>query len=228
MGAKSGPPRRPETPAYRGPTGAARRGAAHRPATPPPAPRRQPPDRAKVIFAIVGLGVIFSLVLGTIVFSADFTGLSRQQPNGLPPERQPNLVPTYEARLRDNPNDLQAMLLLANILQNSGDYPGAIVWYERAVALQPNDLETRLAFGQALTSYNQRFDAEAQYKKALALDPQSARTEYYLGQLYGRWEPPRLEEARQHYTRASELQPEGNWGSAARQALTRLNATPMP
>jgi tetratricopeptide (TPR) repeat protein len=139
-----------------------------------------------------------------------------------------NLAPTYEARLRDNPNDVNTMLILANIYQNRGEFPAAISWYEKALGLKPDDIEARLAFGKALASYGQNFDAEAQYKKALEIDSRNARAEYYLGELYDRWNPPRPEDAKIHYARASEFEPEGAWGRAARAALNRLNATPTP
>jgi tetratricopeptide (TPR) repeat protein len=183
-----------------------------------------------VIFSVVGLVVVFSLVVGTILYGLDTRGAGDGDAGQDPASAggQANLVPTYEARLRANPDDLDAMLLLANILQNRGDYAGAIGQYNRAVELRPDDLRIRLAFGQALANYGQRSDAEAQYRRALELDHNSPEAEYALGQLYARWDPPRTEEARQHYTRASDLQPEGSWGRAAREALDRLNATPTP
>ena len=183
-----------------------------------------------MIFSVVGLVVVFSLVVGTVLYGLDRSGAGEGEAGQDPTSSsaQANLVPTYEARLRANPDDLDAMLLLANILQNRGDYAGAIGQYNRAVELRPDDLRIRLAFGQALANYGQRSDAEAQYKRALELDPNSPEAEYSLGQLYARWDPPRTEEARQHYTRASDLQPEGSWGRAAREALDRLNATPVP
>ena len=183
-----------------------------------------------MIFSVVGLVVVFSLVIGTVLYGLDTQGVGDTDAGQDPASSggQANLVPTYEARLRANPDDLDAMLLLANILQNRGDYAGAIGQYNRAVELRPDDLRIRLAFGQALANYGQRSDAEAQYRRALELDPNSPEAEYSLGQLYVRWDPPRSEEARQHYTRASDLQPEGSWGRAAREALDRLNATPTP
>lgn len=197
-----------------------------------PAPPRAPRasrggDRAKVAFAVIGLLVIVSLLLGGLVFGGAIGGNDLA---GAPTAARPeaNLVPTYEARLRENPNDEQAMVILANILQNNGDYPGAIAWYERAVGSRPDDVETRLAFGQALASYGKLFDAEVQYKKALELRPNSARAEYLLGLLYERWSPPRPDEAKAHYERASQLEPEGGTGRAARAALQRLAATPVP
>lgn len=187
------------------------------------APRRA--DRVKVVFALIGLVVIVSLTLGGLVFGGAIGG--DRSGTALTPEKpQANLVPTYEARLRENPTDAPAMVILANILQNNGDYPGAIYWYERAVELRPTDVETRLAFGQALASYGKRFDAEVQYRKALEAQPNSARAEYLLGQLYERWDPPRPDEAKAHYERASQLEPEGGTGRAARAALQRLSATP--
>jgi cytochrome c-type biogenesis protein CcmH/NrfG len=204
--------------------------------TPPPrpaqarrasAPRGQSGHRLQIIFAIVALVIVITLVLGSLLTVLPFGLGSTATPTpfgGAPASS--NIVPTYEARVRANPQDADAMLVLANTLQNQGDYPGAIGWYERAVALQPDRVDWRLAFGQALYSYGQLFDAEVQYQRAIALDPQNADAEYALGNLYVRWNPPRLEEARIHLMRASELQPEGSTGRAARAALDRLNATP--
>ncbi len=206
-----------------------------RPATPPrPAQARRASapkprgSRLQVIFAIVALVIVITLVLGSLltVLPLGFGSTAPPTPFGGVPASS-NIVPTYEARVRANPQDADAMLVLANTLQNGGDYPGAIGWYERAVALQPDRVDWRLAFGQALYSYGQLFDAEVQYRRAIALDPQSADAEYALGNLYVRWNPPRLEEARSHLARASELQPEGSTGRAARAAIDRLDATPV-
>lgn len=222
---------RPQSPARRAPersrTGGPGPGVGvpvrgGRPGAPPSPPR----DRGRVIFAVLALLVVFSMIFGTVAYVLE--DAFRGDPAATPSRQEANLVPTYEARLRENPNDAQALVLLANILQVKGDYPGAIPLYERAVALKPDDLETRFAFARALADGGQRVDAEIQLKKALELDPRNARTVFSLGQLYERWSPPRLEEARAHYTRASELQPEGAWGSNARQALERLRATPTP
>lgn len=191
------------------------------------APRRQPGDRLRIIFAVVALIIVATLILGSLltVLPLGFGAAATPTPFG-GAHASSNIVPTYEARVRDNPQDADAMLVLANTLQNGGDYPGAIGWYERAVALQPDRVDWRLAFGQALYSYGQIFDAEVQYRRAIAIDPKSAEAEYALGNLYLRWNPPRQDEARIHLARASELQPEGSTGRTARAALARLDATP--
>jgi cytochrome c-type biogenesis protein CcmH/NrfG len=206
---------------------AARQGgrASGRAVAPPPRPAG---NRARAIFAILGLLVVFSLLFGLVAIG--FNGIGRATPTQDPYARSAsaNLIATYEAKLRDNPNDVNTMIILANILQNQSDFQGAIGWYEKAIALQPDNVEARLAFGKALGSYGQNFDAEAQYRKALEIDPKNAKAEFYLGDLNIRWNPPRPDEARVHYTRASELEPEGAWGRAARGVLDQLNATPTP
>lgn len=220
------PERRPARPVRRavasdGAPGVRRSGA--------PTARRGTPDRARVVFGILGLLVIASMLFGLVATGFTFgLGEDPTPDRGLQAPAGSSLVPTYEARVRENPNDSGAMIVLANTLQNQGDYPGAIAWYERAVALKPDDIELRLAFGQALYAFGQLFDAEVQYNKALEIDGRSAKGEYYLAELYQRWTPPRLAEAREHYQRASELEPEGSWGRAARTVLDRLNATPVP
>ncbi len=184
-------------------------------------------SRGQTTFAILGLLVIISMVFGLVATGYIFDNSAAPSPDtGLRPPGNSGLVPTYEARLQANPNDSGAMIILANTLQNQGDYPGAIAWYEKAVALKPDDVDLRLAFGQALFNYGQLFDAEVQYKKAIEINPKSAQAEYYLAELYQQWVPPRLAEAQQHFQRASELEPEGSWGRAARAMLERLSATP--
>ena len=51
------------------------RRTGRRPAGSPVPPRRQPADRAKVIFSVVGLVVIFSLVIGTVFYGHDTQGI---------------------------------------------------------------------------------------------------------------------------------------------------------
>ncbi len=216
------PTRPPAKPAPRA-APAARRGATR--TAPPP---RQPGSRARAIFSILGLLVIFTMLFGLIAVGIDGFGGGGTEDDPQAQRPASDLVPTYEARLRDNPDDVNTMLILANLYQNRGEYPAAIAWYEKAVALKPEDVEARLAFGKALASYGQGYDAEAQYKKALEYNGRSAKAEYYLGELYDRSNPPRPDEAKARYARASELEPEGAWGRAARAALARLNATPTP
>lgn len=215
------PPRSPRDP------GRARAPSARRIAA--PTGRGPSPNRGRVVFAVLGLLVIVSLIFGTVATGFTF-GIGTDPTADSAPQAPAGsgLVPTYEARIRDNPTDTGAMVVLANTLQNQGDYPGAITWYEKAVALKPDDVELRLAFGQALFSFGELFDAEVQYKKALELNAASAKAEYYLAELYQRSTPPRTGEARQHYQRASDLEPEGAWGRASRAALDRLSATPVP
>ena len=194
-----------------------------------PNARSHAPDRVRLVFSILGLLVIASMICGLVATGFTFgLGGDPAPDTGLQAPAGSSIVPTYEARLRENPRDSGTMIVLANILQNQGDYPGAIDWYEKAVALKPEDVDLRLAFGQALYAFGQLFDAEVQYKKAIELDGKSAKGEYSLAELYQRWTPPRLAEAREHFQRASDLEPEGSWGRAARTTLDRLNPTPVP
>ncbi|MFN8515882.1 MAG: tetratricopeptide repeat protein [Chloroflexia bacterium] len=152
--------------------------------------------RAQAIFAILGLLVVFTMIFGLVAVGFDGFGRGSEEDDPNTQDPTSNLVPTYEARLRDNPTDFNTMLILANILQNRGEYPESITWYQKAVDLKPDNIDARLAFGQTLAAYGQSFDAEAQYKKVLEIDPKNVRAEYYLGELYSRMNPPRTEEAK--------------------------------
>src|SRR5436190_10473086 len=176
------PPTRPtavRSPAPGGKAGAGGKSAAPplgRGARRPPAPpRRSSGERARLTFAVLGVIVVLSMTFGLVAVGSGLNFGQGSQGDAPSPRPGSNLVPTYEARLRDNPNDVNTMTVLANVLQNQGDYQGAINWYEKAVAIKPDDVDLRLVFGQALYSYGQLFDAEVQYKKAIELDGKNAR-----------------------------------------------------
>lgn len=208
-----------------------------RSATMPPAARRDRSSisrlgRTQIAFVIVSSLVICGMI-GAAVFtiSADqLLGDAGQSDEGdLENFRDPSqdLIDEQQIVVANNPDDLEATLLLANLLGNSGRLSEAIPLYERAIDLAPDDVEVRVSFARALADGGMPADAELQFLKALELDPRHQAAHYYLAEMYRMSTPPRTDEAIIHYRQAAEIDTATLIGErAATQLATLGGGTP--
>lgn len=132
-----------------------------------------------------------------------------------------------EARLKKNPNDVNAMIVLAGLLANDGQPAAAVPWYDKAVGLRPNDVNLRMTFGQLLTQQGDELDAEIQLKKAQQLAPTNPEPVYLLGQLYQGTTPPRTADAEADYQQVIKMAPTSVYAQRAKDALAQLTGTPV-
>ena len=188
--------------------------------------------RSQIVFILLSSLVVCSLLVTALV-AVTASGLF-----GLGGSASPTLAPNYQdpnqgvigqqqTAVAKNPNDVESVLLLANMLSNSGQLQAAIPYYQKAIDLKPDDASARLDFARALSDGALNGDAELQFKKAIALDPRNQDAHYYLAELYSRWQPPRKSEAIVEYQKAYEIDPTTLIGQQARDALAALGvATP--
>ena len=212
-----------------------------RPGTKGPSPTRsrRPPwwrsltelRGAQLAFTVLALLVICSLLAGSLG-TAVVDGLNNGDAD--PDEfdsPQDDLAASLRARLEEDPEDTATMLLLANLLGNTGQVPEAITWYERVLALNPDDQTARLDFAQTLTSAGSRADAEIQFLRVIDGDPSNVDAHLDLARLYRDWNPPRIAEAATLYQRTIEIAPAGDFkrerASEELRALGVSAATPI-
>jgi cytochrome c-type biogenesis protein CcmH/NrfG len=131
------------------------------------------------------------------------------------------------ARLQKNPNDVDAMVILADLLANTGRSQESIQWYGKAVTLKPEDESLRIAFGTVLMQYDYELDAQIQLQKAHGLSPKDPQPLYLLGQLYENEATPQVEQARAMYQQAEAAQPASVYAGLAKDRLNALNGTPQ-
>lgn len=112
----------------------------------------------------------------------------------------------YEAAAMADPAWFQAQYNAASIAHRLHDYARALPHYELALALQP-DLGARYYFAVALKSAGYGLDAAEELKKVLAAQPDDIRAHLALGNLYAQALHD-VAQARQHYLRVLELQPD--------------------
>src|SRR5690606_14950821 len=112
----------------------------------------------------IGIAVLlFSLIFSVLPALDQGDSNSRSNLNQL------DLTPGSEEaemreRLEGDPNDVDAMIILSNLLVNTGRGSEAIGLYERAVNQRPDDMDLRIAFGQTLMRSQHWLDAQLQFE----------------------------------------------------------------
>lgn len=120
------------------------------------------------------------------------------------------------------PEDVVALVSLANLLATRGDDDEAADLYARAIELEPENARYRMDFALSLARSGALADAEVQYRKVLDGNPDDAEAWYFLGELYARWNPPRIDDAAAAFETAIAAQPGSVSADQASRALTRL------
>ena len=185
--------------------------------------------RAQVVFAIVSSLVICAMIGGVFVslsfgdvFGDLFADDTSDRENFVDPNS--DIISEQETIVAENPDNLEDVLLLANLLGNSSRLADAIPLYERALAMSPEDTGARVSFARALADGDIQADAELQFQRALELDAESQPAHYYLAELYVNWSPARTDEALVHYRRAAEIDPGTLIGERSQTQLDTMGA----
>jgi tetratricopeptide (TPR) repeat protein len=176
-----------------------------------------------VVCGLLG-GAFVSLSFGDVfgdLFSDDGNDENWEDPNE-------DIVAAQETVVANNPDSVEDILVLANLLGNTGRLGDAIPLYERALELAPDDTAARVAFAQALAAGDLQVDAEFQLQRTLEIDPNNQQAHYYLAELYLAWNPSRTEEAISHYWRVVQIDPTTLIGERAQTQLDTLGAGTPP
>jgi cytochrome c-type biogenesis protein CcmH/NrfG len=182
----------------------------------------------KIGFIVLAMLFTCSLLAGSLVMIPfdelfDFGG---DDPAQNIVDRNDDLIEEQMRLVEENPDDVDSVLLLANVLGNSGRLSDAIPYYEQAIQLAPGDPSVRLDFARALADGGFHADAELQFQRVLELRPDRQEALYYLAELYMRWEPARESEAEDLYQRSVAANPDSFLAEQAVNQLTSLGATP--
>lgn len=122
-------------------------------------------------------------------------------------------------RLEEDPEDAGALVLLADLLANTGRYDEAIRYYERAIEQRPEQASLRIAFAQTLERRGYALDAEVQLDRALELEPENVEAMFMLAGILERDDPPRQDEADELYEEIIETAPESFYAQLAEEQL---------
>lgn len=101
-------------------------------------------------------------------------------PKGHPPLEVAQVIENYQQQARQNPQDAEIPLKLANYLYDKHYFNLAIEWYQRSLTLNPNDINARTDLGTSYFYAGQPQQAIVEYKKALALNPNHQPTMFNM------------------------------------------------
>jgi cytochrome c-type biogenesis protein CcmH/NrfG len=178
----------------------------------------------RVAYLVIS-GLVICSMLGVVLATVDFSGLWQDETEIAHSDPNEDLVAEQETIVAQDPENLDQVVLLANLLANTGHMQEAMQWYERALELDPGNNGVRLDFARSLQENGMNADAEAQFLQVLDSDPNSLPGHYYLARLYMDWEPQRREDARMHYERVLEINPDSFLSEQAQVELDSMNQT---
>lgn len=187
-----------------------------------PAPPRKSPNLLMPLVAALGIGALLLGLLVAVIPTGDepeSTGQMGQTVAITPGAEEARM----RQRLANDPNDVDAMLVLADLMANTGNGPEAIRLYERAIEQRPDDARLRIALGDLLRRYNHQYDAEIQLKKARELAPNDPEPTYLLGVLYAQARPPQKEQAREMFQAVIDSAPDSIYAQRSREQIEQLD-----
>jgi cytochrome c-type biogenesis protein CcmH/NrfG len=180
-------------------------------------------------FNVIAIVVVAAMVVGAVGVAVFDGLLSRgdDTPLTVDTEQIDEVEQGYRDKVAENPNDVAAILALANYLGNTGNVEESIHWYEEALALTPDDMALRLDFASALASGAKQRDAELQYLKVIETEPDNAFALLGLARLYRSWSPPRVQDAITYYQMAIDRAGVSVVRDEAQEDLAALTGTPI-
>lgn len=204
-----------------------------RPSSPVPPRRRTSPPRSNPLRNISRLNIVYIVLSSLVICSMlavalatiDFSKLWGEGKQDVIVDPNADLIAEQQTVVAQNPDDAEQVVLLANLLANTGKMNEAIDWYERAINLAPDDAGIRLDFARSLQANGMKTDAEEQFKLVLEQEPDSLSGHYYLAKLYMDWQPRRQEEAIEHFRRVMEINPDSFLAEQAKVELDSMNQT---
>lgn len=102
---------------------------------------------------------------------------------GMPPFIK-KMVQGYKDALAKNPNDTKALVGLANMYYDSGQYPKAIDYYEKVVKLEPSNTNAQADLGTSYYYMKEYDKAVTNLSESLKKDPSNLNARYNLGIVY--------------------------------------------
>jgi hypothetical protein len=94
-------------------------------------------------------------------------GTPVQQAAGGPPAPVMRLLTEMRGRLQRNPNDLAALVNIANLYFDAGKFAQSLPYYRRALALDPTNPDTRTDYATALHGNNDDLQSLAELQTVL-------------------------------------------------------------
>ena len=138
-------------------------------------------------------------------------------------ERPPDELAALQARLAENPNDVNTARDVADALADRGQWTEAMAANRAAITLDPSDAELYNSLGTVYEELGRAEDARQSYQKAVVLRPRCSMPYWNLGSLSE--EQHHTEEAIQAFEKCVRCSKDPEERSAARKRLAALTGS---
>ena len=135
-------------------------------------------------------------------------------------------VADLQATLQRDPNNVPALIALADLTYKAQDWEGAILLYQRIVALQPHEANTLVRLAAAQLYAVHLSAAQQTLEQAVQIAPDRADAHLLLGLTLSRATPPDPARARQEWQQVIRLAPGTDLAQQAQALLTAGAAQP--
>jgi tetratricopeptide (TPR) repeat protein len=169
------------------------------------------------------------LVLGSVaVLLVLFTAYQGFRKNNTPApvegakEDQQHMADMARAELAKDSTNVNARILLANVLYDTGNWSEAIIHYKAARARDPKRIETLVDLGVCYYNLSHPDEAMGLFKEALALEPDHPIALFNMGIVAEG--QGRMEDALKYYHHALQSHPPEGMGEPLQQAIQRVMA----
>lgn len=124
--------------------------------------------------------------MGSLIEGGAATGRRGGQPGGRAQNEQTMAriraeIKNLNEALDENPDDTDALIRMANLFHDSGQWEQAIDYYGRLLAIRPSDVSARTDMGICMRQMDQPDQAMAQFRTSLTYDPNHWKTWLNLG-----------------------------------------------
>jgi cytochrome c-type biogenesis protein CcmH/NrfG len=132
-----------------------------------------------ILIAIVGGG---GFLLGRVTQDGSGDGVAREAvPDA--PANDAQMIPALEARLSQNPRDLEALVGLGRLSLQMGQMPKAIEFYKRALEVDSNNVSALSGMAMIMAQAGHSDQALALFDRALAINPQVPMALLFKGRI---------------------------------------------
>ena len=186
------------------------------------------------LYALLGLILVVGIVLVVLLKDGEPAA------DSLPPDHPPVSAPGTEAPSKENasvsvketmahlrevvaqnPNDAEALLELATLLQNAHAAGEAAGFYERGLKIDSLNIDARIDYALCLFGLGRTADALVQSREVVRLDPGNAKGLYNIGAIHANG--GRYDSARVYWNRLLKLHPDHEMAPQTRESLGRLD-----
>ena len=132
---------------------------------------------SRPVFAAVVIGLLVTIVgrggflLGRVTQGSAVEGTAGEAPSA-GPGNGAQMIEALEARLSQNPRDLEALVGLGRIYLQTGQMPKAIDYYKRALTIDSNNVSALSGMAMIMAQAGHSDQALALFDRALAINPQ--------------------------------------------------------